>query len=175
MRFWLAFGVVWLSQLLVIALSSGLTAGLGWVIQAGDSPTADVIAQSVGNAVASILTIPFAATALVALYFDLRIRAEAFDVQMMIARLDERPRGRHDARVIRRLAQAVDPDSARADVRDILDDRRFRSDPAPRPFRGPLRWLGDRLEPVDALDRRRDRLRALVRLARDRSRPRRVS
>ena len=59
--------------------------------------------------------------------------------------------------MIRRVAQAVDPDSARADVRDILDDRRFRSDPAPRPFRGPLRWLGDRLEPVtrwigDAID-----------------------
>ena len=88
-RFWLAFGVFWLSQLLVIALSTGMTAGLAWVIRAGDSPTADVIAQSVGNAVASILTIPFAATALVALYFDLRIRAEAFDVQMMIARLDE--------------------------------------------------------------------------------------
>ena len=73
----------------MIALSTGMTAGLAWVIRAGDSPTADVIAQSVGNAVASILTIPFAATALVALYFDLRIRAEAFDVQMMIARLDK--------------------------------------------------------------------------------------
>jgi hypothetical protein len=59
--------------------------------------------------------------------------------------------------VIGRLAQAVDPDSARADVRDILDDRRFRSDPAPRPFRGPLQWIGDRLEPIvrwigDAID-----------------------
>jgi hypothetical protein len=40
----------------------------------------------------------------------------------------------------------VDPDAARADARQILDDRRFRSNPAPRPFRGPLRWLGDRLD-----------------------------
>ena len=174
-RFWLAFGVFWLSQLLVIALSAGLTAGLGWVIRAGDSPTADVIAQSVGNAVASILTIPFAATA------PRCAVLRSAHPRRGVRRADDdrpagrRPRGRHDARVIRRLAQAVDPDSARADVRDILDDRRFRSDPAPRPFRGPLRWLGDRLEPVDALDRRRDRLRALVRLARDRSRPRRVS
>jgi hypothetical protein len=44
--------------------------------------------------------------------------------------------------------QAVDPDTARDDVRQILDDRRYRSDPAPRPFRGPLRWLGDRLETI---------------------------
>jgi hypothetical protein len=89
-RFWLAFGVFWLSQLLVLTLSAGLAALLAFVIRANGSPSADVIAQSVGNAVASIVTIPFAATAIVALYFDLRIRAEAFDVQMMILRLDER-------------------------------------------------------------------------------------
>jgi Domain of unknown function (DUF4129) len=46
------------------------------------------------------------------------------------------------------VAQVVDPDAARADVREILGDRRFRSDPAPRPFRGPLQWLGDRLSPI---------------------------
>ena len=46
------------------------------------------------------------------------------------------------------LQQAVDPDTARADVRDILGDRRYRSDPAPRPFRGPLQWLGDRLATI---------------------------
>jgi hypothetical protein len=44
--------------------------------------------------------------------------------------------------------QPIDPDSARDHARDILRDRRFRSDPAPRPFRGPLQWLGDRLAPI---------------------------
>ncbi|MGH8978702.1 MAG: hypothetical protein ACRDV7_11545 [Acidimicrobiia bacterium] len=92
-RFWLAFGVVWLSQLLISALSFGLAAGLGWVIQASDSATAEVIAQSVSSAVATTITLPFAAAALVALYFDLRIRTEAFDVQMMIADLDKRRAG----------------------------------------------------------------------------------
>jgi hypothetical protein len=47
-----------------------------------------------------------------------------------------------------RLAQPVDPDRARDAARDILADRRYRSDPAPRPLRGPLRWLGRRLESV---------------------------
>ena len=87
-RFWLAFGVVWLSQLLITVLSFGLAAGLGWVIQSSDSATAQVIAQSVSSAIATTITLPFAAAALVVLYFDLRIRTEAFDVQMMIARLD---------------------------------------------------------------------------------------
>ena len=88
-KFWLAFGVVWLSQLLVIALAFGLTVAFAWVTRSSSS-SSDVIAQSVANAVSSIITVPFAATAIVALYFDLRIRAEAFDVQMMIAGLDEK-------------------------------------------------------------------------------------
>ena len=46
------------------------------------------------------------------------------------------------------MITAVDPDQARADAREILEGRRFRSDPAPRPLRGPLEWIGDRLRPV---------------------------
>jgi hypothetical protein len=43
---------------------------------------------------------------------------------------------------------AVDPDEARRDAEAILRDRRFRSDPAPRPLRTPLEWLGDRLRGI---------------------------
>ncbi len=43
-------------------------------------------------------------------------------------------------------AQAIDPDAARGAARDILGDRRFRHEPAPRPLRGPLEWLGRRLQ-----------------------------
>jgi hypothetical protein len=46
------------------------------------------------------------------------------------------------------ILTAVDPDTARDDVRAILGDRRFRDDPAPRPFRGPLEWIGDRVSSV---------------------------
>jgi hypothetical protein len=42
-------------------------------------------------------------------------------------------------------APAVDPDAARRDAEHILSDRRFRSASTPRPLRGPLRWIGDRL------------------------------
>jgi Domain of unknown function (DUF4129) len=45
-----------------------------------------------------------------------------------------------------RSRQVVDPDEARRNAQHILSDRRFRSTSAPRPFRGPLKWLGDRLD-----------------------------
>ena len=90
-KFWLAFGVFWLSQLLVLALTVGLTALLAWLTRSSDSDSADIIVQSVANGAATIVTLPFAASAIVALYFDLRTRAEAFDVQMMIAGLDREP------------------------------------------------------------------------------------
>jgi len=37
-----------------------------------------------------VLTTPFVATAIVVLYFDLRIRDEAFDVQLLMQRNDAR-------------------------------------------------------------------------------------
>lgn len=43
---------------------------------------------------------------------------------------------------------AIDPDAARHDAQQILRDRRFRNDPAPRPLRKPLEWLGDRLRSI---------------------------
>jgi hypothetical protein len=43
---------------------------------------------------------------------------------------------------------AVDPEEARRNAEEILNDRRFQSDHAPRPFRGALQWIGDRLQPV---------------------------
>ncbi len=44
--------------------------------------------------------------------------------------------------------QAIDPDAARRAAQHILSDRRYHRDPAPRPLRGPLEWLGARLQSV---------------------------
>lgn len=63
-------------------------------------------------------------------------------------------------------AQAVDPDAARSAAQHILADRRYRSSSTPRPLRGPLRWLGDRLESVFApIGRAFERVPAVVWLA----------
>jgi hypothetical protein len=47
-----------------------------------------------------------------------------------------------------RLTDAVDPDQARNDARQILSDARYHKSPAPRPLRGPLSWIGDRLHGI---------------------------
>jgi hypothetical protein len=45
--------------------------------------------------------------------------------------------------------EVVDPDVAREQARDILSGARYESgDAVPRPLRGPLEWLGDRLRPL---------------------------
>jgi hypothetical protein len=46
------------------------------------------------------------------------------------------------------LTQAVDAEHARRVAEDVLDGDRFQADPSPRPLRGPLEWLGDRLRDV---------------------------
>jgi hypothetical protein len=45
-----------------------------------------------------------------------------------------------------RAAQEVDPNAARDSARKILSGSRFQTRSAPRPLRGPLRWIGDRLQ-----------------------------
>ena len=47
-----------------------------------------------------------------------------------------------------RTADPVDPGAARRAAQHILSDRRFRPGSAPRPLRGVLRWLGDRLDSI---------------------------
>jgi hypothetical protein len=45
----------------------------------------------------------------------------------------------------------VDPDEARRQARDILDERRYQPAQVPRPFEGLLEWLGDRMRPIGEL------------------------
>jgi hypothetical protein len=85
-HFWHVLGVVLSASLLGALLNAVLAAGLNVWSSRGGSTTSVVIAQGVANTVAALLTTPFAAAATVALYFDLRIRDEAFDVQMAMAR-----------------------------------------------------------------------------------------
>jgi hypothetical protein len=88
-HFWHVLGVVLTAALIGSLLNAALAAGLN-VFAPDASPATLVLAQGAANTVASVLTTPFVAAATVALYFDLRIRDEAFDVQMMMQRDDTR-------------------------------------------------------------------------------------
>ena len=84
-HFWHVLGVVLSASVISAILNLALAAGLNyWSARAG-SPTSLAIAQGIANTVAALITTPFVAAAIVTLYFDLRIRDEAFDVQMAIA------------------------------------------------------------------------------------------
>lgn len=63
------------------------------------------------------------------------------DGEELVARLRTMAAGEH-------FGEAVDEATARSRARDILDGRRFRPAEPPRPLRGVLRWLGDRLRPI---------------------------
>jgi hypothetical protein len=83
-------GMVLTAQLLAAILNVGLVLAVHTFLTSGGSTVAAVIAQSIANTIAGVLTTPFVATAIVVLYFDLRIRDEAYDVQLLIQRSDAR-------------------------------------------------------------------------------------
>lgn len=83
-------GLAVTAQLLAAVLNGALAGGVSLLLRTGGSTVAVVIGQSIANTIAGILTTPFVATAVVVLYFDLRIRDEAFDVQLLMQRNDAR-------------------------------------------------------------------------------------
>jgi len=89
-NFWRALGLVLTAQLLTAVLNLGLAALVAVLVRGGSSTTATVIAQGIANTVAAAITTPFVAAATVALYFDMRIRNEAFDLQLTMQRRDAR-------------------------------------------------------------------------------------
>lgn len=58
------------------------------VLQSDPSGTGNIVVNSVLQGLATTLTLPVAAAAVVVWYFDLRVRSEGFDVWMMIRGLD---------------------------------------------------------------------------------------
>jgi hypothetical protein len=89
-HFWLTLGLVVTAQFLTTIVSLGLTAAAELVIRGDSSSTGGVIAQGVAATISALITTAFVATSTVVLYFDLRIRDEAFDVQLMMRRDDAR-------------------------------------------------------------------------------------
>jgi hypothetical protein len=83
-------GLVLTAQLLAAVVNGGLAVVAHLLLRSSGGTVAAVIAQGIATTIASVLTTPFAATAIVVLYFDLRIRDEAYDVQLLMQRNDAR-------------------------------------------------------------------------------------
>ena len=90
-RWWPALGVLVLVTLLVAimqALFVGLFAG---VVSVSSNEVAQAVAQGVVQMAASALTTPLSAAVLTVLYFDLRVRKEGFDLELLAHRLGTDP------------------------------------------------------------------------------------
>ncbi|HEX8052056.1 MAG TPA: hypothetical protein VF517_03625, partial [Thermoleophilaceae bacterium] len=84
-RWWRTFGLLvlaWLLVLFVTTVVAGALAGVTYVVSDENTVTA-VGLNFLANLVASVLTTPFLATVTIVLYFDLRVRKEAFDLQLL--------------------------------------------------------------------------------------------
>jgi hypothetical protein len=87
-RWWPTFGILLLANLLAttVAFGFGLLA-LPAVFVGGDNEFVFDLANGVFGAVASVVTIPFVAAVVAVIYFDLRVRKEGFDLQLMAQRI----------------------------------------------------------------------------------------
>jgi hypothetical protein len=90
-RWWPVAGVLLLSSILtgiVQAVVLGLTVAL---VSVSGNEVANAVAQAIGQTAASALTTPFAAAVLTVLYFDLRVRKEGFDLELLARRIGVEP------------------------------------------------------------------------------------
>jgi hypothetical protein len=83
-RWWPTFGALALAFLFQFFLGLVLGIPLGFVTVFWDSNSlATLVLTTVVNVLASVITTPFMAAVLVLIYFDLRVRKEGFDLQLL--------------------------------------------------------------------------------------------
>jgi hypothetical protein len=83
-RWWPTFGALLVMYLLVIVISGILGALLGaTLIAAVDSEVVAAVFYTIVNTLSSLITLPLMAAVLTVMYFDLRVRKEGFDLQLL--------------------------------------------------------------------------------------------
>lgn len=93
-RWWSTFGLLVLASLLAGIVAAIIAGILGAALGAGidtDSVGGSIFVQSIANIVANVVTVPFSAAVLVVLYYDLRVRKEGFDIELLARGLDDEP------------------------------------------------------------------------------------
>lgn len=84
-RFWPVLGAVALTYLVYFAFGQIISLITSAITFTGGTTTtsADLWVSAVGSTIRSVLVLPFLAAVLIVLYFDLRVRAEGYDLQVM--------------------------------------------------------------------------------------------
>ncbi|HYU39847.1 MAG TPA: hypothetical protein VEM59_08425 [Acidimicrobiia bacterium] len=87
-RWWPTAGTLLLANLLAAAVAFGFgVLALPLVFAGGGNEFVVDLANGIFGAAASVLTIPFVAAVVAVIYFDLRVRKEGFDLQLMAQRI----------------------------------------------------------------------------------------
>lgn len=90
-RWWPTCGALVVSFILAGVISSIFTFGVGLLAFFDDSLLSLVVFSTLGTIIASALTTPFQAAIVALLYFDLRVRNEGFDLEVLAQRLGSAP------------------------------------------------------------------------------------
>jgi hypothetical protein len=94
-RWWKVFLIVLLGTILTSIVKGGLSALGNTVIASGHDvdTVSGFVANLVTSTIATTLTIPFTAAFVTVVYFDLRVRKEAFDLQLLARQIGVEPQG----------------------------------------------------------------------------------
>jgi hypothetical protein len=92
-RWWPVAGVLVVSYLLTLVVTTVFSLVLVPVLLSDASDTATEAANAVASGAATLLTTPFSAAVAAALYVDLRVRKEGFDIALVAQRLALAPSG----------------------------------------------------------------------------------
>ena len=82
-RWWATAAALVLSTLLVTIVSGVFTFVGAGLVAAADNDVADAVVNGLMSTGGSVLTTPFAAAVTAVIYFDLRVRKEGFDLEML--------------------------------------------------------------------------------------------
>jgi hypothetical protein len=90
-RFWPTVGVLMLVAVLTGIVQAIFLGVLTGVVSVAGNDVATALADAIGQTVSSALTTPLSAAVLTVLYFDLRVRKEGFDLELLAHRLGVAP------------------------------------------------------------------------------------
>ena len=90
-RWWPVIGALVVAFILSSVVQAVFSAVLLAVVSAGGNDVVDAAAQAIANTAASVITTPFTAAVITVVYFDLRVRKEGFDLELLAGRVGVEP------------------------------------------------------------------------------------
>jgi hypothetical protein len=115
-RWWPAFAVLGLASLLSVVVQFGLSAVVTVVLLGGAGEPVTVVGDALANVASTAVTTPFLAAVTTVFYFDLRVRKEGFDLEVLARRIGIDPRAGTATEPARSPADLVGGDAGRVAV-----------------------------------------------------------